>query len=321
MLFGDVREKVKNMPEEPFHGFAYVHERVHPTAIESPFEHRGSRKSGWAKAVSRAKTVANRVGRPVYVDFADNMWLLWSGPVFEGQYTAKDERNLVDLRRFRGRRYMETKVEPSGREVLYPGKIGRDPRRRSKTSQRYFRDPRRPFTLAEAKKVARLLNIDWRKARYTPASFRQGLNVELEHGLVDPRTNVTCDDPVLTGKIARAHLEERADYYQRLKKVEHGRDPRGLGLLEQRQLARRRGRDPIIRRGKLTIPDEGWLVESPRKGYVSAHRIEASALRAARREADRTGLTIDVIRVLNHGQDRFVVWDVQPSNRSNRRKQ
>jgi hypothetical protein len=32
------------------------------------------------------------------------------------------------------------------------------------------------------------------------------LGVELEHGLIDPSTDVTGNDPILTGKIALAHL-------------------------------------------------------------------------------------------------------------------
>jgi hypothetical protein len=47
-----------------------------------------------------------------------------------------------------------------------------------------------------------------------------GLDVELEHGLHDRVTNVTDDDPVLTGKIALAHLNELPDYYTRLAKME-----------------------------------------------------------------------------------------------------
>jgi Protein of unknown function (DUF5661) len=43
--------------------------------------------------------------------------------------------------------------------------------------------------------------------------FRIGLDVELEHGRHDPQTNVTDDDPVTTGKIALAHLNEFPDYY------------------------------------------------------------------------------------------------------------
>jgi hypothetical protein len=47
-----------------------------------------------------------------------------------------------------------------------------------------------------------------------------GMNVELEHGSQDPITNVTNDDPLTTGKIALAHLNEFPDYYTRLAKME-----------------------------------------------------------------------------------------------------
>ena len=47
-----------------------------------------------------------------------------------------------------------------------------------------------------------------------------GLDVELEHGLVDPHTNVSNDDPIITGKIALAQLNEFSDYYIRLEKME-----------------------------------------------------------------------------------------------------
>ena len=46
------------------------------------------------------------------------------------------------------------------------------------------------------------------------------MEVELEHGRQDPATNVTDDDPVLTGKIALAHLNEFPDYYERLELME-----------------------------------------------------------------------------------------------------
>lgn len=40
-----------------------------------------------------------------------------------------------------------------------------------------------------------------------------GLNIELEHGMVNPITNVTNDDLLTTGKIALAHLMEYPNYY------------------------------------------------------------------------------------------------------------
>ena len=74
------------------------------------------------------------------------------------------------------------------------------------------------FTTRQAHEIGDSLNIDWN--RFDVEQFRMGLDVELEHGLRDPSTDVTGDDPVLTGKIALAHLNEFADYYTRLEKME-----------------------------------------------------------------------------------------------------
>jgi hypothetical protein len=46
------------------------------------------------------------------------------------------------------------------------------------------------------------------------------MDVELEHGSHDPQTNVTDDDPIVTGKIALAHMKEFPDYYARLEQME-----------------------------------------------------------------------------------------------------
>ena len=70
------------------------------------------------------------------------------------------------------------------------------------------------FTKEEAKKIGEALGIDWSK--FDIEQYRMGLDVELEHGTVDPHTNVTNDDPIMTGKIALAHLNEFSDYYTRL---------------------------------------------------------------------------------------------------------
>ena len=42
-----------------------------------------------------------------------------------------------------------------------------------------------------------------------------GINIELEHGTINPKTNVTNDDLVLTMKIALAHLNEFPNYYNK----------------------------------------------------------------------------------------------------------
>jgi len=74
------------------------------------------------------------------------------------------------------------------------------------------------FGIDEAKRIGESLGIDWSK--FDVEQYRMGLDVELEHGLTDPHTNVTNDDPIITGKIAQAHLNEFADYYTRLEKME-----------------------------------------------------------------------------------------------------
>lgn len=74
------------------------------------------------------------------------------------------------------------------------------------------------FSLEEAKRIGEILRIDWQKLDVE--QLRMGMDVELEHGLRDPKTNVTNDDPLMTGKIALAHLNEFPDYYTRLEKLE-----------------------------------------------------------------------------------------------------
>lgn len=74
------------------------------------------------------------------------------------------------------------------------------------------------FTIAEARQIGEALGVDW--TQFDVKQYRMGLDVELEHGTRDLETNVTNDDPMLTGKIALAHLKELADYYTRLGKME-----------------------------------------------------------------------------------------------------
>ena len=74
------------------------------------------------------------------------------------------------------------------------------------------------FTLKQAKTIGEQLGICW--DCFDVAQFHSGLGVELEHGTAAPKTDVTHDDPLLTGKIALAHLTEFPDYYTRLAKME-----------------------------------------------------------------------------------------------------
>ena len=90
------------------------------------------------------------------------------------------------------------------------------------------------FDFDNAKQIGDALGIDWNQ--FTVEQFQMGLEVELEHGMIDPKTNVTNDDPLLTGKIASAHLNEFPDYYTRLAKMEEEADKfwaKGQGCVEE----------------------------------------------------------------------------------------
>ena len=76
------------------------------------------------------------------------------------------------------------------------------------------------FTMNDAINIGRALGIDWAKSKFDIEQFLRGLNVELEHGSRAGATDVTHDDPIVTGKIALAHLNEFHDYYSRLAKME-----------------------------------------------------------------------------------------------------
>jgi hypothetical protein len=76
------------------------------------------------------------------------------------------------------------------------------------------------FSAEEARHIGEQIGIDWASSPFDVDQFRRGMEVELEHGLHDLDTNVTGDDPVTTGKIARAHLNEFPDYYTRLEQME-----------------------------------------------------------------------------------------------------
>ena len=76
------------------------------------------------------------------------------------------------------------------------------------------------FAEADARRIGEEIGIDWSSAPFDVEQLRRGMEVELEHGLQDARTNVTDDDSIVTAKIALAHLNEFADYYTRLERME-----------------------------------------------------------------------------------------------------
>jgi len=81
---------------------------------------------------------------------------------------------------------------------------------------------KRRTTSEEARRVGDEIGVDW--SRYDLEQFRAGMDVEFEHGSHDPQTNVIHDDPIVTGKIALAHIKEFPDYYTRLERMEQEAD-------------------------------------------------------------------------------------------------
>ena len=70
----------------------------------------------------------------------------------------------------------------------------------------------------EASTILKLVNTT--NMDISLATFRQGLEVELEHGTIFEDANITNNHPVLTGKIVLAHLKETMDYYKRVEVAE-----------------------------------------------------------------------------------------------------
>ena len=89
--------------------------------------------------------------------------------------------------------------------------------------------PRQGFSELQATAVAEEIGLDLDAAEFDVGVFRRGMQVELEHGLRDPETNVTDDDPLVTGKIAWAHLKEFPDYYDRLATMEQEAETSSAG--------------------------------------------------------------------------------------------
>lgn len=80
--------------------------------------------------------------------------------------------------------------------------------------------------------VSIINNLNIKLDKFSIQDFIDGYNIELEHGTINPITNVTNNDPIMTAKIALAHLFEYPDYYNK----EYGL-PAMEKFLEQKQKA------------------------------------------------------------------------------------
>ncbi len=79
-------------------------------------------------------------------------------------------------------------------------------------------ETQKTFTTEEARVVGACLGVKW--TNFDAEQFRKGMDIELEHGLRNPHTNITNDEPITTAKIALVHLNEFPDYYNRLERLE-----------------------------------------------------------------------------------------------------
>ncbi len=69
------------------------------------------------------------------------------------------------------------------------------------------------FNKKDAYYIAKKLGINFNN--FSIDDFLTGLNIELEHGTINQKTNVTNDDLEKTAKIALAHLNEFPNYYNK----------------------------------------------------------------------------------------------------------
>jgi hypothetical protein len=94
------------------------------------------------------------------------------------------------------------------------------------------------FNLEDAAKAVTEIGIEISDELFDLDDVLAGMDVEMEHGTRYSDLNVTGDDPVLTAKIALAHLREFPDYYERLERMEKKaeaawalKDDASLGIL------------------------------------------------------------------------------------------
>ena len=69
------------------------------------------------------------------------------------------------------------------------------------------------YNIEDALYVANIIGIRFDK--FSPDDLLRGMDIELEHGLNNPKTNVTNNNILTTAKIALAHLNEYPNYYNK----------------------------------------------------------------------------------------------------------
>ena len=74
------------------------------------------------------------------------------------------------------------------------------------------------MNIKETNKIGDYFGLNWKII--DRHEWHYGMNIELEHGTSAGIANITNDKPIMTGKIALAHIMEYPDYYARLKRME-----------------------------------------------------------------------------------------------------
>ena len=86
---------------------------------------------------------------------------------------------------------------------------------------------RHSITEKQAKKLSGIFAINHDVVPFDEWIY--GLNVELEHGRINPLTNITNDDLIMTAKITACHMMEYHEYYKYLKMMENTLETRSKG--------------------------------------------------------------------------------------------
>lgn len=92
-------------------------------------------------------------------------------------------------------------------------------------------------------------------------AFKQGLEVELEHGIQFSDANVTNNHPILTGMIVLAHLKEMLDYYLRLEVAELEGDLLKAQKAGDADKVTRKYQQLLIAKEKLSVHERATIVK------------------------------------------------------------
>lgn len=108
---------------------------------------------------------------------------------------------------------------------------------------------------AEVGNEAKLISVE---------AFKQGLEVELEHGIQFSDANVTNNHPILTGLIVLAHLKEMLDYYVRLEVAELEGDLLKAMQAGDAEKVTRKYQQFLIAKADLSVHERSAIVNAER---------------------------------------------------------